>query len=529
MDADLLLILPLIVPLAAAVLALLFRNLPRVQAGINLISMSGVLATSLGLLAVINEQGIQAFASGGWPAPFGIVLVADHLSVIMLIVSAIIGVAVAVYAIPNIDAERVHFGFYPFMNLLMLGINGAFLTGDLFNLYVWFEVMLISSFVLIVLGNTEEQLAGAVKYVLINLVSSLFFLTGVGLIYGLAGTLNMAELSLVLNDIGSSGLVTVIAMMFVISFGIKAALFPLFFWLPASYHAPPAAVSAFFAGLLTKVGVYAMIRVFTLLFTQDVGYTHTTLLIWVAGITMVTGVLGAAAQNDFRRVLSFHIISQIGYMIMGLALYTPLALIGAVFYIIHHIIVKANLFLVSGVANRLNGSFSLKKLSGLYAHHPGLAILFLIPAFSLAGFPPLSGFWAKLVLAKAGIEAGAYGIVAVAVAVGLFTMFSMTKIWVKAFLPGGGDPDEADTDEAPERASMDLGTRLMYVPIAALAAVTIMISVFAGPVFDLAERSADELHDSSAYIEAVLGHEEPTADPYTRLDLDGRSGGVHTR
>ncbi len=529
MDADLLLILPLVLPLAAAVLALLFRNVPRVQAGINLISMSGVLAASLGLLAIINEQGIQAFASGGWPAPFGIVLVADYLSVIMLIVSAIIGVAVAVYAIPNIDTERVHFGFYPFMNLLMLGINGSFLTGDLFNLYVWFEVMLISSFVLIVLGNTEDQLAGAVKYVMINLVSSLFFLTGAGLVYGTAGTLNMAELSLVLNEVESSGLVTIISMMFLISFGIKAALFPLFFWLPASYHTPPAAVSAFFAGLLTKVGVYAMIRVFTLLFTQDIGYTHTTMLMWVAGLTMVTGVLGAAAQNDFRRVLSFHIVSQIGYMIMGLAIYTPLALIGAVFYIIHHIIVKANLFLVSGVAQRLGGSFSLKKLKGLYAHHPGLAILFLIPAFSLAGFPPLSGFWAKLVLAKAGIEAGAYGIVAVAIAVGLFTMFSMTKIWVKAFLPGSSEPGAASENGTPERTPMTMGTRLMYVPIAALAAVTIMISVFAGPVFDLAERSANELSDSSAYIEAVLGHEEPAADPYTRLDLDRRSGGVHAR
>jgi len=523
MTADLLLILPLVIPLAAAVTALFARALPRVQAAINLISMTSVLAVSLGLLAMVQRQGIQAFAAGGWPAPFGIVLVADHLSVIMLIVSAIIGVAVAVYAIPNVDATRVHFGFYPFMNLLMVGINGAFLTGDLFNLYVWFEVMLISSFVLIVLGNSDEQLAGGVKYVIINLVSSLFFLAGVGLIYGMAGTLNMAELSIVLSEVGSSGLVTVIAMMFVISFGIKAALFPLFFWLPASYHTPPAAISAFFAGLLTKVGVYALIRVFTLLFTQDISYTHTTLLIWIAGFTMVTGVLAAAAQNDFRKVLSFHIVSQIGYMIMGLALYTPLALVGAVFYIVHHIIVKANLFLVSGLANRLNGSFSLKDLKGLYAYYPGLAILFLIPAFSLAGFPPLSGFWAKLVLAKAGLEAEAYGIVAVAVTVGLFTMFSMTKIWVKAFLPGGR-PEEAATD-APEPLTMQ--TRLMYLPIAALAAVTIMISVFAGPVFDLAERSADELFDSTAYIEAVLGHEESVADTYSRLDLDGRSGGVH--
>ncbi|MFO8100123.1 MAG: Na+/H+ antiporter subunit D [Salinibacter sp.] len=519
MDSHTLLLLPLLIPFVVAVATLALRARPTLQKAINLIGMTGILAASIALLGRLGSDGVQATSLGGWPAPFGIMLVADHLSVIMLIVSAIIGVAVAVYAIPNVDARRVGFGFYPFMNLLMVGINGAFLTGDLFNLYVWFEVMLISSFVLIVLGNTEEQLAGGIKYVVINLVSSLFFLAGVGMIYGLTGTLNMAELAVALPEVEQPGLVTVVAMLFLVSFGIKAALFPLFFWLPASYHTPPAAVSAFFAGLLTKVGVYALIRVFTLLFTQDVGFTH-TLLLWAAGLTMVSGVLAAAIQTDFRKILSFHIISQIGYMIMGLALFTPLALIGAVFYIVHHIIVKANLFLVSGAANQLQGTFSLKKLKGLYAAHPVMAVLFVIPAFSLAGFPPLSGFWAKLVLAKAGIETGAYWIVAVAMAVGLFTMYSMSKVWVNAFLPGTEEEVATDTPTS---------VRIMYLPIGALAAVTILISVFAGPVYDLAERSADELMNSSAYIEAVTGHEESVADSATRVDLDGRAGGVHAQ
>jgi multicomponent Na+:H+ antiporter subunit D len=522
MSAHLLILLPLLIPFVAAVATLLLARWPMVQKGINIASMAGILAASVGLLLVLSEQGIQVTTLGGWPIPYGIVFVVDHLSVIMLIVSAIIGVAIAVYAVPDVDDTRVQFGFYPFFNLLMIGINGAFLTGDLFNLYVWFEVMLISSFVLIVLGNTDEQLAGAVKYVLINLVSSLLFLSGVGLIYGLTGTLNMAELSLALSEVGQPGLVTVVAMLFLVSFGIKAALFPLFFWLPASYHTPPASVSAFFAGLLTKVGVYALFRVFTLLFTQDVGYTH-TLLLWGAGLTMVTGVLGAAVQNDFRRVLSFHIISQIGYMIMGLALYTPLALLGGVFYIVHHIIVKANLFLVSGVARRLRGSFSLSTLNGLYAYHPWLAVLFIIPAFALAGFPPLSGFWAKLILTIAGLEAEAYWIVAVAVVVGLFTMYSMTKIWMKAFMPGGGG------ERSSEAPSMGLGTRTMYVPIASLAALTLLISVFAGPVYELAERSADELYNTSKYVEAVLEHEESTAESRARIGLGGGSGRLHAR
>jgi multicomponent Na+:H+ antiporter subunit D len=292
-------------------------------------------------------------------------------------------------------------------------------------------------------------------------------------------------------------------MLFLIAFGIKAAVFPLFFWLPASYHTPPVAVSAVFAGLLTKVGVYALIRVFTLLFTQDVGYTHTLILV-LAGLTMVTGVLGAAAQNEFRRILSFHIISQIGYMIMGLGLFTPLGLAGSVFYITHHIIVKTNLFLVSGVAHKLGGSFELKKLGGLYASHPLLALLFLIPAFALAGVPPLSGFFAKLSLAQAGVGVEQYAIVATALVVGLLTLFSMTKIWAEVFWK----PRPTDV-AASEAAQLTVpATRLSeteILPIVLLAALTVLIGLFAEPVLAVATRAAAQLLNPDLYIQAILG------------------------
>jgi multicomponent Na+:H+ antiporter subunit D len=297
--------------------------------------------------------------------------------------------------------------------------------------------------------------------------------------------------------------------MFMIAFGVKAAVFPLFFWLPAAYHTPAISVSAIFAGLLTKVGVYALIRTFTLIFTTDVAYTH-TILLWVAAFTMVTGVLGAAAMNDFRRILSFHIVSQIGYMILGLALFTPLAIVGAVFYLVHHIIVKANLFLVAGVARRIAGSTELDRIGGLYTYAPFLGLLFLIPAFSLAGFPPLSGFWAKYVLVKASLDAEVYWIAAVALVVGLLTIYSMTKIWGNAFWkphPAGATPRLSDMTGL-ERSAL-------LTPIAALAILTCIIGLFPQPFVDFATRSAEQLLDPTAYVTAVLG---PDAMPVVEAD-----------
>ena len=494
-----LLTLPIIIPFAAAVAVFLLRGRGEWGRWLSVASCAALLLASLVLMAAVWQQGVVAGAMGGWPAPFGIVLVADLLSAVMVVITAITGLAVSIYALADIDEAKERQGYHALFQVLIAGVCGAFLTGDLFNLYVWFEVMLIASFGLLVLGGSKAQLDGGLRYVALNLVSTVLFLSAIGLLYGMTGTLNMADLHQAVGEVENKGLLTVVAVLFLVAFGIKAALFPLFFWLPASYHTPSVAVSAVFGGLLTKVGVYALIRMFTLVFTHDTAYTHGLLLV-VAALTMVTGVLGAAAQNEFRKILSFHIVSQIGYMILGLAIYTQLALVGAVFYLVHHIIVKANLFLVSGVANRLTGSFELADIGGLYRSAPWLGVLFLIPALSLAGIPPLSGFWAKLLLVQATLEAEMYVLAAVALVVGVLTVFSMTKIWVEAFWkphPAGNDPRLADIPRV-ERIRL-------LTPIAGLAILTVIIGVFPEPFVVFAERAAAQLLDPSAYVQAVMG------------------------
>ena len=494
-----LLALPIIIPFLTAVAAFLVRKQGDAGRWLSVAGSAALLAAAAVLIAAVWDDGVIAAQMGGWPAPFGITLVADLLSAVMVVITAVTGLAVAVYALADIDEDRERLGYHALFQVLLAGVCGAFLTGDLFNLYVWFEVMLIASFGLLVLGGSKAQLDGGIRYVALNLVSTVMFLSAIGILYGLTGTLNMADLHGAVANVENQGLLTVVAVLFLVAFGIKAAVFPLFFWLPASYHTPAISVSAIFAGLLTKVGVYALIRTFTLIFTTDVAYTH-TILLWVAGFTMVTGVLGAAAMNDFRRILSFHIVSQIGYMILGLALFTPLALVGAVFYLVHHIIVKANLFLVAGVAQRIAGSTDLDRIGGLYRYAPLLGLLFLIPAFSLAGFPPLSGFWAKFVLVKASLDEGYYWIAAVALVVGLLTIYSMTKIWGYAFWK----PHPAGIE--PRLGVLDGKTRAALLsPIAGLAILTCIIGLFPEPFVQFAERSADQLLDPTAYVEAVLG------------------------
>jgi multicomponent Na+:H+ antiporter subunit D len=489
--------LPILIPLISGALSLaLWRSL-RAQRVIGLLGAGALLASSIWLLTSVVGNGVLVMHMGDWAGPFGIVLVADLFGAIMTVLGGISGFAVALYSLGTIRTHHERFGYYPLLHLLLAGCSGAFLTGDVFNLYVWIEVLLVASFALLTLGGERAQMEGAIKYVTMNLLSSMILLSAVGLTYGLFGTLNMADLAAKFDDVGDTGLVTVISILFMVSFSIKAAAFPFFFWLPASYHTPQVAVSALFAGLLTKVGVYALFRMFTLLFDQQVGYTH-TLLLWIAGFTMLTGVLGAAAQFEFRRILSFHIISQIGYMIMGLALFTPLAIVGGVFYIMHHIIVKANLFLISGAAYRICGTYELKDLGGLYRTHPGLSILFLIPALSLAGMPPLSGFFAKFMIIKAGIEVEAWTIVAIALVTGLLTLFSMAKIWGEAFWKAR--PQRMPT---PPRVVGPMWP--LYVPIAGMATLTLLIGLWAQPIYELALAAAEQLLDSSIYIEAVLG------------------------
>ncbi len=493
--------IPVFIPLVAGALSVAFWRSVRYQRWIALVGTGALLLASIWLLQQTRAQGFVVIQMGGWAAPFGITLVADLLSAIMMVLTGIIGFSIAIYSMAATPERHERFGYYPLMHLLLAGVSGSFLTGDIFNLYVWFEVMLLASFALLTLGGERAQMEGAIKYVTLNLFSSAVFLSAIGLLYGTVGTLNMADIGDKLSQVEHSGLVNALAMMFMVAFGIKAAAFPLFFWLPASYHTPLVGISALFAGLLTKVGVYAIYRVFTLIFSGDVGYTH-NLLLWAAALTMLTGVLGAAAQFEFRRILSFHVISQIGYMLLGIALFTPLAIIGGIFYIMHHIIVKANLFLVSGLIYRLLGSYDLKKLGGVYRARPGIAILFLIPALSLAGLPPLSGFFAKFIVIKAGIEVGAWTVTGIALLVGLLTLYSMIKIWAEVFWKAV--PEGVDTARLTGKTP-DTQLWILLIPIVGLAGCTLFIGLNGQPIYELAEAAAEQLLNPSLYIEAVLG------------------------
>jgi multicomponent Na+:H+ antiporter subunit D len=514
-----LLVLPIVIPLFSAGLSLIAWKSLRLQRILGLFGAGALMIAATGLFISVYSNGIQVLQMGNWPPPFGITLIADLLSSIMVVLTAIVGVAVAVYSLATVEEQKISFGYFPLFLVLLTGVCGAFLTGDLFNLYVWFEVMLMASFVLLVLGGEPPQIEGGIKYVTLNLLSSVTFLVAVGILYAVAHTLNMADLSLKLTKIAQTNpaLILSVAGFFIIGFGIKAGIFPLYFWLPASYHTPPAATSALFAGLLTKVGVYALIRLFTIVFPRMTFFY--TLLLILAGLTMVIGVLGAFAQVEIRRILSFHIISQIGYMIMGLGLLASnnptarlLAIAAAVFYISHHIIVKTNLFLISGTVKALRGTYQLKSLGGLATSSPWLAVLFLIPALSLAGMPPLSGFWAKFAMIKAGLQAEQYLVVAAALAAGLLTLMSMIKIWNEAFWKPA--PEVGHRKESPPTGKLTTRQLLLLLgPITLLALITVAIGLQPQLLFNVAEGAAAQLLDSKAYTQAVLAVSQASLPP----------------
>lgn len=494
---QLLVVAPILIPLMTAALCALLWSRPDLQRSLGLLGSAGLLAAALLLLRETSEGAILVAQMGNWAAPFGISLVVDLFSAIMLVIAGVMSLAVSVYALGPGAVERDRAGFQPLFHGLMLGVCGAFSTGDVFNLYVWFEVMLIASFGLLVLDRTREQIDGGIRYVVLNLIGTTVFLLAVGLLYGLTGTLNFADLARVAPTVQNQGALAAVGMLFLFAFGAKAAVFPLFNWLPAAYHTASMPVAAIFAALLTKVGVYAIIRVFTLVFAHDQAFFG-PILAAVAMATMVFGVLGAAMHFDVRKILSFHIISQIGYMLVGVALMTPLAIAGSVLYIVHHIIVKANLFLIAGAIRQETGSFQLARTGGLWLAKPILALLFLIPALSLAGIPPLSGFWGKFVVIRSGLEAEAWLLAGVALAVGVLTLYSMIKIWNEAFwkaAPEGAGP-------VPWLPRERLVT---YAPILALAGLTLTIGLWAQPFAELSLTAANGLLDRNAYIAAVLG------------------------
>jgi multicomponent Na+:H+ antiporter subunit D len=494
-----LLTLPVMLPLVGAALSILLGRSRRVQRTIAVTTLTAVLGMAVALLVEVDRHGPVAAQAGGWPAPMGITLVADRLSAIMLVVASLMLLAVLVYAIGQPGAERNHVGFQSVYLVLAAGVSAAFLTGDLFNLFVSIEMMLTASYVLITLGGRLEQVRSGMTYVVISLLASVLFVALLAFVYASTGTMNLADLSSRIAEL-PDGLRSALAVLMLVVFGIKAAIFPLYFWLPDSYPTAPSPVTAIFAGLLTKVGVYAIIRTQTLLFPADT--RPGTLLLWLAGATMVVGVLGAIAQGDVKRVLSFQIISHIGYMIMGLGLFTLGGLAAAVLYTIHHIVAKTGLFLTGGLIEHAGGSSRLTRLGGMVRTAPVIAVLFLVPALSLVGVPPFSGFVAKFALVDAASARSSYAVMGVALLVSLLTLYSLMKIWISVFWSPASDPQPAAASGPPPGEPLG-GPLLMVVPTAVLAALTLAIGLAAGPLYDLSLRAAADLLDPAAYIAVV--------------------------
>jgi multicomponent Na+:H+ antiporter subunit D len=487
-------ILPIFLPLVFMVVLIFTRRHLVFQQVFSLLATITLTVVSFLILSKVYQQGILTHQPGNWPAPFGITLVTDMLSAIMLLTVSFVSIIIIIYSPGYIDKERQTAGYYALVFGLLMGVNGAFITGDIFNMYVWYEVMLTSSFVLIALGGSAEQLRGSIKYVTISFVASIFFVSSIGILYGQAGTLNMADLAAKMRVWEDAPYINGALMLFFIAFSIKSAMFPFFFWLPAAYHTPPLPITALFAGTLTKVGIYTMFRFYSLFITDADDFWKSFLLI-MAGLTMFIGVLMAASQYDIRKILSLHIISQVGYMVMGLGIFTVAGLAGAIFFTVHNMLSKTNTFLAGGLVSQRSGSFDLKNLGGLYKSKPFMALLFFLPAMSLAGIPPLPGFFGKFFLIKGGFEAGEYFITAVAILVGLFTLFSMVKIW-----------NEAYWKKAPENIMEGRISGSSKLATSLLAIAVLMMGIFAGPVIEICIIAAEQIVDPYVYINAVLAN-----------------------
>lgn len=494
--ADWLIAAPVVWCILIGAVLLMLRKRTDLQPVIAIPALGMLVLMTLGLLAHVAQNGTVTMTMGRWLPPFGISFTVDLLGAFFAATSALVALGAGIYGRSDVDDTGRRYGFYPFLMLIMAGILGAFLTGDIFNLYVWFEVLLISSFGLLVLGSERKQLDGAVKYAFLNLIATTLFLVATGYLYGLFGTLNMADIAIKAAELrGTAPLMTLVTL-YLLAFAMKAAAFPVNFWLPASYHTPRLVVSALFAGLLTKVGIYALLRILGMLFPFE--REELSLLIAIAAaLTMVLGVMGALAQNDIRRSLGFLVISGIGVMMAGLALGSPAGLSGTILYAAHSMVVMTALYFAAGIAVRLGGSFELTTAGGIYTKNAALAAMTLMLFLSVAGLPPFSGLWPKIMLVKASLDVGAWWLAGSILVTGFLTTITVGRIWVLAYWR----PSPLEDADNALPVSLPMGAT---VALAGLVAITVAAGVWPEPLMVLAQDAARGLLDPSAYVLSVF-------------------------
>ena len=512
---ELLLALPVLLPLGGAGVTLLMRHHARIQLWMAILTLLAIFTVALILGYHVTQEGVLVLQIGNWTPQLGIVLVADRLTALMLVVSNFVTLAVLIYSSAQAVSEnssRTPVAIYhPTYLGLVVGVSMAFLAGDLFNLYVGFELLLAASYVLLTLGGSASRIRAATTYVIVSLLSSVVFLAGVAAVYAATGTVNLAELAVRLDGL-DSGTRMVLELLLLVAFAIKAAIFPLSAWLPDSYPTAPAPVTAVFAGLLTKVGIYAILRLETLLFPAS---QISNLLLAAAALSLVIGILGAVAQVDLKRVLSFTLVSHMGYMLFGIGMSSQLGMGATIFYVAHHITVQSTLFLAAGLIEHRGGTTNLIRLGGLAKLAPLIAILFFIPAMNLAGIPPFSGFIGKVGLIQAGVEystAAGWILIGASVVTSLLTLYAIAKIWNRAFWQEPGQ--EMFDNERPTPKVMSGATSAMIV-------FSLVLTVAAGPIMTYADEAARSVLERAPYVGAVLG-DEAAGDLVYRIDEEGQ-------
>ncbi|MDN4609076.1 Na+/H+ antiporter subunit D [Sporosarcina highlanderae] len=489
-----LLLFPIIIPFLFAILLLFFKENVVMQRVLSVIGVTLGLIASFYLLITIKAEGVQVVTLGSWPAPFGISMVSDMLSALLVTTTLLITLFVIIYSFTSIGKERERFFYYPAILFMVTGVNGAFTTGDIFNMFVFFEVLLIASYLLIVLGGEKKQLRESIKYILVNIVSSALFVITVAYLYSVVGTLNMADISVKITEIGQPGIITVIAVLLLIVFGIKGSIFPLYFWLPGSYAAPPIPVLALFGALLTKVGIYAIMRTYTLFFIHDTGFTHEILMV-LSILTIIAGCIGALAYFDLKQIIIYNIVIAVGVILFGAAQMNEAGISGAIFYLIHDMLIKGALFLLIGIIIYVTGTSNLRKMGGLMKTHAPLGWFYLIAAFGLAGIPPLSGFVGKLLIAQGAFQAGNVWGSIIILASSLVVLLSVMRIFIYAFW---GEPVALPKIERKSYA------QLMF-PAIVLVVLSILYGIGTEWLIPYMTDATNVLLDPSIYIDAVLG------------------------
>ncbi|WP_217586779.1 Na+/H+ antiporter subunit D [Lentibacillus saliphilus] len=486
-------VLPIIIPLLSGIIVAFFAKNVKVSRVLAALFTIINALVAVYLTSVVFTDGTVILETGDWVAPFGIVLVADPLAAVLVMTTNIIALASVFYAPFALTVKKEQHYFYAFYFFLISGVSGAFLTGDLFNLFVFFEVLLMASYALIVLGGEKVQLRESIKYVLINLFSSILFVTAIAFLYGVVGTVNMAQIAERVQEVEQTGILTTIGILLFFVFATKAALFPLFYWLPKSYIVPNPVVSALFGALLTKVGIYSILRVFSLIFVYKISLTH-EIFIWIAALSMIFGVIGALSTNNVKLIIAYNIIPAIGFIMMGIGMFNEPALSGSIYYLIHDMLIKTALFFIVGAIVYVAGTSDLKKMGGLIHHYPVLGWLLFVSAFVLAGIPPFSGFIGKLLLLEGALENDKIIIVIIALLTSLLILYSIIKIFVNGFW---GEQRHIEPTEKKPLAGF-------LVPVAFLLSFSILLGVGAEYIYPSIESISTYLLNPELYIDSVL-------------------------